>query len=135
MKPYSRTPTDCVFGVAGGSHEGGRIKAELRLPWYRSLPVSTVEVEIVEIDGQPVPPELIRFELDGQSYRLSDMEEQTGHVWYVLDSAWLHVEAPGLTAGEHQLAIVLNSYPPYIHGLKRPVRDTCSVLVSPGSPE
>mgnify|MGYP002149054509 CR=1 FL=1 len=32
----------------------GDLKLAMRLPWYRSLPFSTVEVGPLEIDGQPV---------------------------------------------------------------------------------
>jgi hypothetical protein len=100
-------------------------KIDIRLPWYRSLPLSTVEVEEVSLDGQPVDPARIQFELEGERYPLSAMPDLVDKVWYVLDSAYLNVESPALPrGGEHSVTVTLNLYPPYIRGLKRVSRET-----------
>jgi hypothetical protein len=36
---------------------------DVRLPWYRSLPISVVEVGGLRVDDQDVPPGDIRFEI------------------------------------------------------------------------
>lgn len=110
--------TEGIFATEGG------IALELRLPWYRSLPLSTVEVDQVEFDGAKIDSKRVAFMLEGKSYALAELEEQVGHVWYVLDSAYLKIEGLAAAIGsEHVVAVTLNLYPPYIHGLKRPVRD------------
>jgi hypothetical protein len=102
-------------------------RIDVRLPWYRSLPISTVEVGEVCIDGRVIDPSRVKFELEGQSYSLSDMADQVDKVWFVLDSAYLDVETTPHGGGEHEVSVTLNLYPPYIRGLKRISRD-CKTL-------
>lgn len=102
-------------------------RIDVRLPWYRSLPISTVEVGEVCIDGRVIDPSRVKFELEGQSYSLSDMADQVDKVWFVLDSAYLDVETTPHGGGEHAVSVTLNLYPPYIRGLKRISRD-CKTL-------
>ena len=102
-------------------------RIDVRLPWYRSLPVSTVEVGEVSIDGQVVDPAKVTFELEGRAYPLADMADQVDKVWFVLDSAYLNVESSPHGAGEHEVSVTLNLYPPYIRGFKRVSRDRKSL--------
>jgi hypothetical protein len=87
---------------------------DLRLPWYRALPLSTAEVASLRIDGREVSPERMRFELNGKTFRLAEIGEQVKEYWYVTDSAFLHVEDPALLADGHVAELTLNLYPPYI---------------------
>ncbi|MCC7462765.1 MAG: hypothetical protein IT480_09940 [Gammaproteobacteria bacterium] len=87
---------------------------DIRLPWYRSLPLSTVEVASLCIDGRPVPAERMRFELNGRTYRLADIGEQVQEYWFVTDSAYLHVDDATLLSDGHSVELTLNLYPPYI---------------------
>jgi hypothetical protein len=100
-------------------------RVDIRLPWYRSLPVSTVEIGAVAIDGNPVNLTDVHFELDGREIPVDAMADQVAVVWYVLDSAYLNVRGnPPERAAPHEVSITLNLYPPYIRGLKRMTRDT-----------
>jgi hypothetical protein len=117
--------TSCVISDNGLSATRSGYRIDIRLPWYRSLPLSTVEVGEVSVDGRRVDPALIQFELEGRSYPLSAMPELIDKVWYVLDSAYLNVEADRMAArSEHSISVTLNLYPPYIRGLKRVSRET-----------
>jgi hypothetical protein len=98
-------------------------RIDVRLPWYRSLPVSTVEVGEVSIDGRVIEPSKVTFELEGRTFSLADMPDQVDKVWFVLDSAYLNVETAAHGGGEHDVSVTLNLYPPYIRGLKRVSRD------------
>ncbi len=90
---------------------------DIRLPWYRALPLSTVEVARLRIDGREVAPERMRFELNGKTWRLSEVGEQVKEYWFVTDSAFLHVEDAALLADGHVVELTLNLYPPYIPNL------------------
>mgnify|MGYP000872396434 CR=1 FL=1 len=90
---------------------------DLRLPWYRALPLSTVEVASLRIDGREIAPERMRFELNGKTYRLPEIAEQMKEYWFVTDSAFLHVEDAALLADGHAAELTLNLYPPYIPNL------------------
>jgi Domain of unknown function (DUF6379) len=123
--------TNRVISDNGLSAIPSGYRIDIRLPWYRSLPLSTVEVGEVLVDGTAVAPAKIRFELEGRSYALSDMPELTDKVWFVLDSAFLNVEGSALPAGsEHSVSVTLNLYPPYIRGLKRVSRETKTLRAS-----
>jgi Domain of unknown function (DUF6379) len=100
------------------------VRIDIRLPWYRSLPLSTVEVGEIRIDGRTIDPSKVRFELEGRFYPLHLLADQVGHVWYVLDSAFLDIETAVPSRGsQHDVSVTLNLYPPYIRGLKRISRD------------
>jgi len=136
------TETSRVISDNGLSATAQGYRIDIRLPWYRSLPVSTVEVGPVSIDGIVVDPNEIAFELGGKAYPLSEMASQVHEVWFVLDSAFLNLKAPALNlkapalnlkapapvkGSAHEVCVTLNLYPPYIRGLKRMTRD-CKTL-------
>ena len=89
----------------------------VRIPWYRSLPLSVVEVGELTIDGEPVTAADIRFALNGKEFALGELESLTSEFWYVLDSARLRVCRGLDPKRKHSIALTLNLYPPYIPGL------------------
>ena len=99
----------------------------VRLPWYRSLPLSVVELKDLNIDGQAVPDANVRLAINDKVFTLADLASQTAEFWYVLDSAKLEVDWPLDAAREHSVALTVNLYPPYIPGLTWVTRGTLSV--------
>lgn len=93
----------------------------IRLPWYRALPLSVVEIKDVRIDGQAVAPEKITLGVNGKDFPLGQLGDKTGDYWFVLDSAVLHVDFPGAKQGaEYDVEATLVLYPPYISGIAFP---------------
>lgn len=91
---------------------------DLRLPWYRALPLSTIEIGELRIDGQRVDPSAITLEVNGKHFRPKELPDRIDEWWYVLDSAYLHASAPHIEPGsEHDIDFILTLYPPYIPGL------------------
>ncbi|MFJ9243850.1 DUF6379 domain-containing protein [Streptomyces sp. NPDC101776] len=88
----------------------------LRLTWYRALPLSCVERITVTVDGTPVPDEAITLELDSTGpLSLSVLPSLTDTWWYVLDSALLTVDtATAVEPGDHEVTVVLGLYIPYL---------------------
>lgn len=120
----TRTPVSSVLGSSGLTARSGGLALDLRLPWYRSLPLSTIEVGPVEIDGAEVPADKLRLELEGRIYALSELRDQVERNWYVLDTALLLIDGVEIQPGsEHRVAATVTLYPPYIAGLKRPMRE------------
>jgi hypothetical protein len=93
------------------------IEVGVRLPWYRAIPLSVVEVAELTVDGRAVPPADIRFSINGKTFALDALPELTGEVWYVLDSAILTARVALEPRAAHEVALHLNLYPPYIPGL------------------
>lgn len=113
-------PVERVIGEEGLELRGGRLALAVRLPWYRSLPLSTVEIAVLEIDGRTVDQGQVRFEYAGQSWPLAKIAELTDTFWFVMDSAWLLIP-PDQVANqpEHEVTLRIAVYPPYIPGMRR----------------
>lgn len=95
----------------------------VRVPWYRSLPLSVIEVVEVEVDGQAVPLDAVTFSIEGEMIALNDLPKRTDDVWFVRDNAFLCVSRNDVQRGrEHDVAVTLAIYPPYIKGYKRITR-------------
>ena len=127
------TATARVIGEGGlcATAEGWNL--DIRLPWYRSLPVSTIEIDSLAVDGVAIDLDRVQFELEGRRLSVQAMAEQCELVWYVLDSAYLHFPAPTQAEGAHDITLTLNLYPPYIRGLKRMTRETQRLTPQPAS--
>lgn len=92
---------------------------DVRLPWYRSLPVSVVEVGSLKVDDRDVLSSDIRFEVNGKSFDLHELPSHPGEFWFVLDSAVLRLPDTKLQPGTtHDVELQLNIYPPYVPHLK-----------------
>jgi len=108
----------------------GGLAINIRLPWYRSLPLSVVEVVSLSIDGRAVPTEALGFEINGKSFRHSELADLTGEFWFVLDDAVLRIPGREAAVGEqHDIDLQLNLYPPYIPQLTWATRAKKSLRV------
>lgn len=108
---------ESLRAVAGGATVG------LRLPWYRTLPLSTIDVDQVKIDGEPIDAERMTLAVNGGEWPLSALRGQTDQNWFVIDTATLHIDGADLTPGStHDIEVTVSLYPPYIKGLRRAVR-------------
>jgi hypothetical protein len=122
-----------VLGSSGITAGPEHARVDLRLPWYRSLPLSTIEVTEVTINGARIDPAAITFELEGRRFTLDELPDQVSIVWYVLDSAYLLLRGVSVAPGtDATVGVTLAVYPPYIRGLKRMTAETKTVRV--GSP-
>ncbi|MDH2444854.1 DUF6379 domain-containing protein [Amnibacterium sp. CER49] len=61
------------------------IAVSVQLPWYRSLWLSAVDGVEMTVNGVPVPKDRLRFELQGHSYRIEELPEQSETLWFVAD--------------------------------------------------
>lgn len=123
-----------VIGTGGITATADGLRVDIRLPWYRSLPLSTVEVGEVRLDGIRIDPARITFELEAKRYALSELQDQVSTVWYVLDSAYLDISGGSWKVGsEVEVSVTLIVYPPYIPGLKRMTVETRKLPVDPAT--
>lgn len=89
---------------------------QIRLNWYRSLPLSSVEKVRLILDGQPVDPYEIIFGINDHEYQLDELADLYEEIWFVQDSAILTVKQPGKVAiGEpHTIEVEIALRFPYI---------------------
>ncbi len=113
-------PVERIIGEEGLQLTDTGAKLAMRLPWYRSLPFSVVEVEEVTLNGAVIDLSDARIEYDGQSWPLADNGEQTNAFWFVRDSAFLVLPNLPVTNGEAAMVqLTLYISPPYIPGMRR----------------
>lgn len=121
-KPKDRSLL-CDEEIRGVVHEGKvGFLLRVRLPSYRSLPLSCIEKIELAIDGEPVDPGRVRFILAGYSHSLDELPKLSKVFWFILDYADLFVERPEpLSAGEHLIDAVMVTVEPYMTGGRFPL--------------
>ena len=124
-------PVERIIGEEGLSRSGDALRLAMRLPWYRSLPFSTVEVAGVEIDGAAIDLADARVEYEDHSWSLAEMGRQIDAFWFVRDSAFLALPGRSEAVGsEHAVTLLLHISPPYIPGMKRANRQSATLRVN-----
>lgn len=103
--------------IADGSLRdlGEGVAFNLRMPWYRALPLSCLEGLEVRLDGDEVPPEELVLRLEGETYRLSDLPPLHERWWHVTDPIEVTVpRGPSSPGDEHELDVTVALRIPYI---------------------
>lgn len=124
-------PVERVIGEEGLAATAGGLKLAMRLPWYRSLPFSVVEIGVLEIDGKAVDLSDARISYDGEEWALAENGERVDTFWFVRDSAFLVLPSVKADAGSsHKVSLNLFVSPPYIPGMKRTNPQTSTLIVA-----
>lgn len=89
---------------------------EVRVPSYRSLPLSCIEGIGVTLAGKVPPPDSLRFRVNGHDYTPAELAEAADEQWFVLDPLTIVVpELPGVAdGGEIDLEVMLEMRVPYV---------------------
>jgi hypothetical protein len=98
--------------AAGARPEDG-VVLDIRLNWYRSLPLSCVEAVELAIDGSRVPTEHLTLRLPGFEGRIDELADATDVWWRVLDPGALIADGEDLTSGPHEVELALTLRIPY----------------------
>lgn len=124
-------PVERVIGEEGLCLSDGGLKLAMRLPWYRSLPFSVVEVGPLSINGDAVDLSDALIEYDGQRWPLSENGEKVDTFWFIRDSAFLILPSVAADAGSAcEVSLNLFVSPPYIPGMKRTNPQTSTLQVA-----
>lgn len=94
---------------------GDDLEIEIRTPWYRSLPLTSVRGLEVTIDGKQYDSNDLRLRIDGVDYSLDDLGERFDKTWFIQDAAVVTVPGAGRPVGvplDVEVAIELSF--PYI---------------------
>ena len=88
----------------------------VRLNWYRSLPLSCVQNIKLVVDGEEVPSSDMRFAVNGNQYTIDEIAEKVEEFWFVQDAAQLQVlQLSKVHAGEsHEIEAEIALRFPYI---------------------
>lgn len=85
--------------------------------YYRGIPLSMVHDVIVNVDGEDVPRDAIRFSCDGTDFfTLDEIETVVDYKWeYGTEATVYVVKEGGLSQGRHQVTlttVIRNEYVP-----------------------
>jgi Domain of unknown function (DUF6379) len=79
---------------------------DLRIANYRGYLLSQIEDVRIEVDGEWIDRDALRFAINGSEYTLADMETVTDNRWGILDRATITcLQAGGLTPGAHDVTV------------------------------
>ena len=103
--------------------DGSTSTVEVRIPWYRALPGSCISEVSFAVDGVAAPAESLRWTMNGRTYRLEELVDQTDEWWFPVDSAVVSGDiAVPSDAENHRVDVELKLFIPYIvtdHGVLR----------------
>ncbi|MGE8134395.1 C-glycoside deglycosidase beta subunit domain-containing protein [Novosphingobium subterraneum] len=123
-------PVERVIGEEGLAATASGLKLAMRLPWYRSLPFSVVEVGPLSVGGEAVDLSDALIEYNGQQWPLSENGEKVDTFWFIRDSAFLVLPSLSAEVGEtREVSLNLFISPPYIPGMRRTNPQTSTLTV------
>lgn len=83
-------------------------KLQVRIPYYRGVPLSMVEDLKIVVDGVEYTGDSLRFTVSGGTFSLAELPTVTFFRWEFGEKATLTVsKAGGLTPGEHTVEIYI----------------------------
>lgn len=95
--------------------DGPACLVSVRLPSYRSLPLSCLADVSLSIDGAPIAPGNVELLLQGHAYSLDELARLSHVWWFILDVAQLRVRlSEPLSEGDHTVRGQLVTVEPYI---------------------
>ena len=88
---------------------------DIRSHWYRSLPLTSLAVLDLTVDGEKVPEDDMTVGVNGQEFTVAQLADGYDEWWYVLDPIALHVRKPGFDCAQpHDIEFGLGLSIPYI---------------------
>lgn len=113
-----------------------RVRCNIRLPWYRGLPLSCVQSIEVTIDGIPANRNDLSLTLHGINHKLDELGNLDEVFWFVRHVAALHVRTPKpLAPGPHDMKVVMHINIPYHAAREYPQVAECRKRVTLVGPD
>lgn len=90
------------------------VNLDLRINYYRGLPLSCLETLNVTIDGKPIPAPLMLLSLNGKKFSMQQIPYLFAEYWGIKKTAQLTIYNGGLSEGEHQVEVEMIFRCPYM---------------------
>ncbi len=88
---------------------------DIRSHWYRSLPLTSLAVLDLAVDGEKVAEDDMTIVVNGKSFTVPQLADGYDEWWYVLDAFELRVRKPGFDpARPHHIEFGFGLSIPYI---------------------
>jgi hypothetical protein len=86
----------------------------IRLPWYRSLQLSTIDGIELAVDGETVSADDVSINFGGAKYSLAEAAQLPDAWWFVLDTLQTEIPVPAsVEPGDHRVDLTLSLRIPY----------------------
>lgn len=83
--------------------------------WYRSLPLTSLAVVDLTLDGQRVDPAELTFEANGKTFGYDELADGYDEWWFITDAVTLRVPRAGVApGGSHRVELNLGLSIPYL---------------------
>jgi Domain of unknown function (DUF6379) len=93
----------------------GGLALQIHQHWYRSLPLSSLAVLDLAIDGERVDPTELAVEANGKTFSFDELEGRYDEWWFTTDAVTLHVPRPGAEAKDsYRIELDLGLLIPYL---------------------
>jgi Domain of unknown function (DUF6379) len=100
---------DALFATADG------FALEIHSHWYRALPLTSLAVVDLSIDGERVDPAALTVEANGKTYPFDQLEDRYDDWWFTTDAVTLHIPRANAPAnGSHRIELDLGLSIPYL---------------------
>ena len=96
---------DSLFSEQDVRRVENGIAVSVQLPWYRSLWLSAVDDVAVTVNGEAIPTDRLRFELQGREYRIEELPEQWDTLWFVADRPEVLIDLGRAPEQDEQLTV------------------------------
>jgi len=94
---------------------GDGFALDVRSHWYRSLPLTSLAVLDLAVDGEQVSADDMTIAANGREFTVAQLADGYDEWWYVLDPIELRVRKPGFDcARPHEIEFGLGLSIPYI---------------------
>ncbi|GIH64509.1 MULTISPECIES: C-glycoside deglycosidase beta subunit domain-containing protein [Microbispora] len=107
---------DTVLTEDSLTRRPGGLAVALKVPWYRSLWLSSVSDIAVTVDGERVPRDDLRVELGERTYHVDELKEQWDTLWFIQDRLQVVVprEKPPAEGQEVDVEVAVELRLPYM---------------------
>ena len=94
---------------------GDGFALDIHSHWYRALPLTSLAVVDLAIDGEPVDSASVTVEANGQTFPFAELGRLDDEWWFTTDAVTLHAPRAGIASGtEHRVELDLGLSIPYL---------------------
>ena len=106
---------ELLLGEDAVSAAGDGLGIAIRIPWYRSLPLTSVREIEVSVDGERVESSRLRLRVGERDYALAELADRWDTVWFIQDPGIVTVPGVSRAVGaEVDVAVAIELSFPYI---------------------
>jgi hypothetical protein len=104
---------DVVRDDALAAREDG-FALQIHSHWYRALPLTSLAVVDLALDGERVDASEITVEANGRTFAFAELAELYDEWWFTTDAVTLNVPHNGAAPGSHRVEFELGLRIPYL---------------------